>query len=63
MNFESYILDYDFDIVEFLIVDIGDIVVVVGDLRKMVDRVREIFEEFKKVNLKVILIFLGGEYF
>ncbi|MCD6524101.1 MAG: agmatinase [Thermococcus sp.] len=62
LNLESYILDYDVDIAEFPIADIGDIAVVAGDPRKTADRVRETIEELKRVNPDVLPILLGGEH-
>ncbi|BAD85071.1 Agmatinase [Thermococcus kodakarensis KOD1] len=62
LNLESYILDYDLDIAELPIADIGDIAVVAGDPRKTADRVRETLEELKKANPKAIPILLGGEH-
>ena len=62
LNLESYILDYDVDIAEFPIADIGDIAVVAGDPRKTADRVRETIEELKRVNPNALPILLGGEH-
>ncbi|AJC71778.1 agmatinase [Thermococcus guaymasensis DSM 11113] len=62
LNLESYILDYDVDIAEFPIADIGDIAVVAGDPRKTADRVRETIEELKRVNPDALPILLGGEH-
>lgn len=62
LNLESYILDYDLDIAELPIADIGDIAVVAGDPRKTADRVRETIEELKRANPKAIPILLGGEH-
>ena len=62
LNLESYILDYDVDIAELPIADIGDVAVVAGDPRKTADRVRETVEELKCVNPEAIPILLGGEH-
>ncbi|NJE55145.1 agmatinase [Thermococcus sp. 21S9] len=62
LNLESYILDYDLDIAELPIADIGDIAVVAGDPRRTADRVRETIEELKRVNPNAIPILLGGEH-
>ncbi|CAI1494053.1 N(1)-aminopropylagmatine ureohydrolase [Thermococcus nautili] len=62
LNLESYVLDYDLDIAELPIADIGDIAVVAGDPRKTADRVRETIEELKRVNPNAIPILLGGEH-
>ena len=62
LNLESYILDYDVDIAELPIADIGDVAVVAGDPRKTADRVRETIEELKKANPKALPIILGGEH-
>lgn len=62
LNLESYILDYDVDIVGFPIADIGDVAVVAGDPRGTADRVRETIEELKRVNPVGISILLGGEH-
>ncbi|NJE06457.1 agmatinase [Thermococcus sp. M36] len=62
LNLESYILDYDIDIAELPIADIGDVAVVAGDPRKTTDRVRETLEDLKGINPKAIPILLGGEH-
>ncbi len=62
LNLESYVLDYDIDIADLPIADIGDIAVVAGDPRKTADRVRETIEELKRVNPKAIPVLLGGEH-
>lgn len=62
LNLESYIIDYDVDIAELPIADIGDVAVVAGDPRKTADRVRETVEELKRANPNVIPILLGGEH-
>ncbi|AIU70119.1 agmatinase [Thermococcus eurythermalis] len=62
LNLESYILDYDIDIAELPIADIGDIAIVAGDPRKTADRVRETIEELRRVNPDAIPILLGGEH-
>ncbi|WP_297548429.1 agmatinase [Thermococcus sp.] len=62
LNLESYILDYDVDLSELPIADIGDVAVVAGDPRKTADRVRETIEELKKANPKALPILLGGEH-
>jgi len=62
LNLESYVLDYDLDIAELSIADVGDVAVVAGDPRKTADRVRETIEELKRVNPNAIPILLGGEH-
>ena len=62
LNLESYILDYDVDIAEFPIADIGDVAVIAGDPRGTANRVRETVEEIKRANPGVIPILLGGEH-
>ncbi|CAD5243948.1 agmatinase [Thermococcus camini] len=62
LNLESYILDYDVDIAEFPIADIGDVAVVAGDPRKTADRVMETIKELKRVNPSATPILLGGEH-
>ncbi|WP_099210250.1 agmatinase [Thermococcus henrietii] len=62
LNLESYVLDYDLDIAELPIADIGDVAVVAGDPRRTADRVRETIEELKRANPNAIPILLGGEH-
>ncbi len=62
LNLESYVLDYDIDIAELPIADIGDVAVVAGDPRKTADRVRETVEEIKRANPGALPILLGGEH-
>ncbi len=62
LNLESYVLDYDVDIAELPIADIGDVAVVAGDPRGTADRVRETIEELKRANPAGIPILLGGEH-
>ncbi|ASJ08946.1 agmatinase [Thermococcus siculi] len=62
LNLESYVLDYDVDISQLPIADIGDVAVVAGDPRKTADRVRETVEELMKANPKTMPILLGGEH-
>ena len=62
LNLESYVLDYDVDLSELAIADIGDVAVVAGDPRRTADRVRETVEEIKGVNPRALPILLGGEH-
>ncbi|NJD99246.1 agmatinase [Thermococcus sp. LS1] len=62
LNLESYILDYDVDIAELPIADIGDVAVIAGDAKETAERVRETIEELKRVNPEAIPITLGGEH-
>ncbi|NJE75685.1 agmatinase [Thermococcus sp. ES12] len=62
LNLESYIIDYDVDIAELPIADIGDVAIVAGDPRKTADRVREIITELKRINPNALPILLGGEH-
>ena len=62
LNLESYILDYNIDLAELSIADIGDVAIVAGDPRKTADRVRVTIEELKKANSKALPILLGGEH-
>ena len=62
LNLESYVLDYDVDLSELAIADIGDVAVVAGDPRRTADRVRETVEEIKRVNPRALPILLGGEH-
>ncbi|MDV3104070.1 agmatinase [Thermococcus waiotapuensis] len=62
LNLESYILDYDVDIAELSIADVGDIAVVAGDSRRTADRVRETIEGIKRANPGALPILLGGEH-
>ncbi|WP_297506821.1 agmatinase [Thermococcus sp.] len=62
LNLESYILDYDIDLTEVPIADIGDIAVVAGDPRRTADRVRETLEELKMKNPGAVPVLLGGEH-
>jgi agmatinase len=62
LNLESYILDYDLDLAELPIADIGDVAVVAGDPRRTADRVRGTIEELKRINPGAIPILLGGEH-
>jgi len=62
LNLESYVLDYDIDIAELPVADIGDVAVVAGDPRKTADRVRETIEEIKRANPATIPVLLGGEH-
>ncbi len=62
LNLESYVLDYDIDVSQLPIADIGDVSVVAGDPRRTADRVRETVEELHTVNNLAIPILLGGEH-
>ncbi|AFL94475.1 agmatinase [Thermococcus cleftensis] len=62
LNLESYVLDYDVDIAELPIADIGDVAVVAGDPRRTADRVRETIEELKRINPDALPVLLGGEH-
>jgi len=61
-NLESYILDYEVDLTEVPIADIGDISIVSGDARRTMDRVRETIEEVVTINPSALPILLGGEH-
>jgi len=62
LNLESYVLDYDVDLAELPIADIGDVAVVAGDPRGTADRVRETLGELKAANPGAVPILLGGEH-
>ncbi|WP_457750725.1 agmatinase [Thermococcus sp.] len=62
LNLESYILDYDVDVAELPIADIGDVSVVAGDPRKTANRVKATIEELLSVNGDAVPILLGGEH-
>ncbi len=61
-NLESYVIDYDVELSEVPIADIGDIAVVAGDSRKTGERVKETIMDVKRVNPSVFPILLGGEH-
>ncbi|HIH72714.1 MAG TPA: agmatinase [Thermococcaceae archaeon] len=62
LNLESYILDYDIDIAEVKIADVGDLAIVAGNPLETIKRGIETIEEIKKANPKVVPIILGGEH-
>ncbi len=62
LNLESYILDYDIDIAELPLADIGDVAVVAGDPRGTADRVRETVGDVLKGNPHALPVLLGGEH-
>jgi agmatinase len=62
LNLESYVIDYDVDLAEVPIADIGDVAVVAGDPRKTSERIRETLVELKRANPSAIPILLGGEH-
>ena len=62
LNLESYILDYEIDIAELPIADIGDVSIVSGDPKKTADRVKETIEEVKRINSEALPVLLGGEH-
>jgi len=62
LNLESYVLDYDVDIAEIPIADIGDISIVAGNSRETSKRVRDTLRELLSVNRTATPILLGGEH-
>lgn len=62
LNLESYILDYDIDIAEVKIADVGDLAIVAGNPLETIKRGIETIEEIKKINPKAVPIVLGGEH-
>ena len=62
LNLESYVLDYDVDVSELRIADVGDVAVVAGNPRATADRVRETIAELKCVNSEAMPVLLGGEH-
>ena len=62
VNLESYILDYDIDLAELDIADIGDLEVVAGNPLQTVKMGIETIRELKEANPNVIPIILGGEH-
>ncbi|GAB6102599.1 agmatinase [Thermococcus atlanticus] len=62
LNLESYILDYDVDIAEFRIADIGDLAIAAGDAGETIKRVEETIGELKSINPSALPILLGGEH-
>lgn len=62
LNLESYVLDYDVDVSELRIADVGDVAVVAGNPRATADRVRETIAELKRVNSEAMPVLLGGEH-
>ena len=62
LNLESYILDYDIDIAEVEIADVGDLAIVAGNPLETIKRGIETIEEIKRINPKAVPIVLGGEH-
>ncbi|ADT83016.1 agmatinase [Thermococcus barophilus] len=62
INLESYILDYDVDLSELRIADIGDIEIVAGNPLGTIKRIIETVRELKESNPKAMPIMLGGEH-
>ncbi|EHR77680.1 agmatinase [Thermococcus litoralis DSM 5473] len=62
LNLESYILDYDIDLTEVKIADVGDLAIVAGNPLETIKRGIETIEEIKKINPKAVPIVLGGEH-
>lgn len=62
INLESYILDYDIDLADLKIADIGDIDIAAGNPLKTIKRIIETIRELKEANSKVVPIMLGGEH-
>jgi len=62
LNLESYILDYDIDLAEVKIADVGDLAIVAGNPLETIKRGIETIEEIKKINPKAVPIVLGGEH-
>lgn len=62
MNLESYILDYDIDLAELKIADIGDLDIVAGNVLETIKRGIETIREIKEVSPGAIPILLGGEH-
>lgn len=62
VNLESYILDYDIDLTDLKIADIGDLDIVAGNVLETIKRGIETVREIKKANSGAIPILLGGEH-
>lgn len=62
LNLESYILDYDIDLAEIRIADVGDLAIVAGNPLETIKRGIKTIEEIKKLNPKAIPLVLGGEH-
>ncbi|HIP75004.1 MAG TPA: agmatinase, partial [Thermococcus paralvinellae] len=62
INLESYILDYDIDLADVKIADIGDINIVAGNSFETMKRIIETIKELKIMNPKAIPVMLGGEH-
>ncbi|NJE26118.1 agmatinase [Thermococcus sp. MV5] len=62
LNLESYILDYDIDLAEVRIADVGDLAIVAGNPLETIKRGIKTIEEIKKLNPKAIPVVLGGEH-
>jgi len=62
INLESYILDYDIDLADVKIADIGDINIVAGNSFETMKRIMETIKELKIMNPKAIPVMLGGEH-
>lgn len=62
INLESYILDYDIDLVDLGIADIGDLDIVAGNPLETIKRGIATVEELKEANPSALPIILGGEH-
>ncbi|NJE07142.1 agmatinase [Thermococcus sp. M39] len=62
INLESYILDYDIDLADLKIADIGDIDIAAGNPIETIKRIIGTIKELKEANSKAIPIMLGGEH-
>ena len=62
INLESYILDYDIDLSDLKIADIGDIEIAAGNPLETIKRIIETIKELRESNPKAIPIMLGGEH-
>ncbi|WP_048058268.1 agmatinase [Pyrococcus yayanosii] len=62
LNLESYVLDYDVDVAQLRIADVGDLVVMAGDVEGTLERAARTVEELREINGSALPIFLGGEH-
>jgi agmatinase len=62
INLESYILDYDVDLADLKIADIGDLDIVAGNPLETIKRGIATVEELKEANPNALPIILGGEH-
>ncbi len=62
LNLESYVIDYDVDLADVSLADLGDVAVVAGDARRTAERVGETVREVVTLNPRAIPILLGGEH-